>query len=251
MSRISKLLDELRTSLRKVQDVERLASRVAAGSANARDLVAIKNSLSEIPRMKKALSNSREPSLKAIEEGIADFSLLRELIEKGIVDNPSFSIREGGLIRPGFNPDVDSLRQISTKGKDFIAEMELREKKRTGISSLKIGFNKVFGYYIEVTKANLDLVPEDYARKQTLVGGERFTTPELKEYENKVIGSEEKLKGLEYEVFQQILDSVKKEADLLFEDRRLCRSGRFSRLSLCRCEEAQLRQAPGSGGMPS
>ncbi len=211
------LLDELRTSLRRVQDLERLAARVSSGSANARDLIAIKNSLSEIPRMKKALTNSREPSLKSITGEIADFSLLRDLIDQSIVDNPPFSVREGGIIKSGYSSDVDGLRQISTKGKDFIAEMEMREKKRTGISSLKIGYNKVFGYYIEVTKANLDLVPRDYARKQTLVGGERFTTPELKEYENKVVGSEEKLKNLEYEVFQQILESVRKEADLLLK----------------------------------
>ena len=112
---------------------------------------------------------------------------------------------------------MDALRNISTRGKDFIAEMELREKKRTGISSLKIGYNKIFGYYIEVTKTNLDMVPEDYIRKQTLVGGERFITPELKEYENKVLGSEEKLKNLEQEVFHQVLESVREESDQLLK----------------------------------
>jgi DNA mismatch repair protein MutS len=211
------LLDELRTSLRRVQDLERLASRVSSGSANARDLVAIKNSLAEIPKIKKALTNSRELSLKSIAGEIADFSLLRDLIDRSIVDSPPFSIREGGIIKAKYSPEVDSLREISTTGKDFIAEMELREKKRTGISSLKIGYNKVFGYYIEVTKANLELVPEDYARKQTLVNGERFTTPELKEYENRVLGSEEKLKNLEYDVFQGVLQSVGREADLLLK----------------------------------
>jgi DNA mismatch repair protein MutS len=211
------VLDELRMSLRKVQDLERLASRVVSGSANARDLVAVKNSLGEIPRIKKALTDSREPSLKSIGGDIADFSLLRNLIDRSVVDSPPFSIREGGIIKEKYSPEVDALRQISTTGKDFIAEMELREKKRTGISSLKIGYNKVFGYYIEVTKSNLELVPDDYARKQTLVNGERFTTQELKEYENKVLGSEEKLKNLEYEVFQGVLRSVQKETDLLLK----------------------------------
>jgi DNA mismatch repair protein MutS len=211
------LLDELRTSLRRVQDLERLSARVSSGNANARDLVAIKNTLSEIPKIKKALMNSREPSLKSMAEETADFSLLRDLIDRSIVDSPPFSIREGGIIKPKYSPEVDTLREISTKGKDFIAEMELREKKRTGISSLKVGYNKVFGYYIEVTKANLELVPDDYVRKQTLVNGERFTTAELKEYENKVIGSEEKLKNLEYDVFQTVLQSVGKEADLLLK----------------------------------
>ncbi len=211
------LLDELRTSLRKVQDLERLAARVSSGGANARDLVAIRNTLAEIPKIKNALLNSREPSLKSIAAETADFSLLRDLIDRSIVDSPPFSIREGGIIKAKYSPEVDALREVSTTGKDFIAEMELREKKRTGISSLKIGYNKVFGYYIEVTKANIELVPDDYARKQTLVNGERFTTPELKEYENRVIGSEEKLKNLEYEVFQGILASVGKEADLLIK----------------------------------
>ena len=209
------LLEELRTSLRKVQDLERLASRVSTGAANARDLIAIKISLAEIPRIKKSLHASKDRYLEDISSGIAEFSLLRELIEKGVVDSPPFSIREGGIIKAHYHGEVDSLREISSKGKDFIAEMEAREKKRTGISSLKVGYNRIFGYYIEVTKSNLDLVPADYVRKQTLVGSERFITPELKEYENKVLGSEEKLKNLEYEVFQRILDAVREQTDPL------------------------------------
>jgi DNA mismatch repair protein MutS len=209
------LLEDLRSSLRKVQDLERLSSRVSAGTANARDLVAVRNSLAHLPKIKKALSQSREHLLKSLAEDIADLSLLKELIEKSIVDDPPISVREGGLIRPKYHAGIDELRGIATTGKDFIAEMEQRERKRTGISSLKVGYNKVFGYYIEVTKSNLDMVPEDYVRKQTLVGGERFITPELKEYENKVLGSEERLKNLEYEVFGGILDAVKNEADLL------------------------------------
>ncbi|MEJ2696404.1 MAG: DNA mismatch repair protein MutS [Candidatus Sulfobium sp.] len=202
------LLEALRSSLRKVQDLERLSSRVTSGSANARDLAAIRNSLSELPGIKSALSSAREPGLKSLPEDIPDFSLLGDLIARSIADSPPFSVREGGIIKEKFHDEVDELRNISTRSRDFIAEMELREKKRTGISSLKIGYNRVFGYYIEVTKSNLDMVPDDYVRKQTLVGSERFTTPELKDYENKVLGAEERLKSLEYEVFRQVLESV-------------------------------------------
>lgn len=211
------LLEELRTALRKVQDLERLSLRVTTGLANARDLTAIKTSLSDIPRIKKALSASRQHHLKSMSEEIPDFTLLKDLLKKSIIDSPPFSIKDGGIIKEHYDSEVDSLREISTKGKDFIAELELREKKRTGIASLKIGYNKIFGYYIEVTRPNLDMVPEDYIRKQTLVGGERFITPELKEYENKVLGSEERLKNLEYEVFQQVLVSVREESDRLLK----------------------------------
>ena len=211
------LLETLRTSLRNIQDLERLASRVFSGTANARDMVAIKHSIASLPKIKKTLSASKEHYLKSLSDEISEFSLLRDLIGKAIVDSPPLSMRDGGIIRDGYHAEVDTLRNISTRGKDFIAEMELREKKRTGISSLKIGYNKIFGYYIEVTKSNLDIVPEDYIRKQTLVGGERFITPELKEYENKVLGSEEKLKNLEQEVFLQILSSVREESDQLLK----------------------------------
>jgi len=207
------LLETIRTCLRRVQDLERLAARVTTGKAHARDLVAIRTSLAELPKLRKALNTSREPNLKFLAEEIAELPLHRELIEKGIVDNPPLSIRDGGLIRGGYHREVDELRSISATGKDFIAEMEAREKKRTGISSLKVGYNRVFGYYIEVTKSNLEIVPEDYIRKQTLVGGERFITPELKEYETRVLGSEDKLKSLEYQVFNQILLSVKDASD--------------------------------------
>jgi DNA mismatch repair protein MutS len=207
------LLEELRTLMRKVQDLERLASRVSGGTANARDLVAIKNSLNSLPKIKKALSGSKQYSLKELSAEIAEFTLLRELIEKSIVDSPPPGIKDGGIIKDRFNAEIDSLREISIKGKHFIAEMEQREKKRTGISSLKIGYNRIFGYFIEVTKTNLDSVPEDYTRKQTLVGSERFITAELKEYESKVIGSEDRLKNLEYEVFRSVLESVKEESE--------------------------------------
>ena len=209
------LLEELRTSLRKVQDLERLSSKASSKSANARDLIAIKNSAACLPKIKKSLRSSKNPYLSVIAEEIAEFSTLRELIEKSIIDTPPISLRDGGIIKDGYNSDIDELRNISQKGKEFITELEQKEKQRTGISSMKVGYNRVFGYYIEVTKSNLHMVPDDYIRKQTLVGGERFTTPELKEYESKIIGSEERLKNLEYKIFQDILEDVRKESILL------------------------------------
>jgi len=209
------LLDELRTSLRKVQDIERLSSRVNSRTANARDLIAIKNSILTLPKIKKSLNSSRNPYLLIISEDISEFSEMRKEIEESIVDSPPMTLKEGGIIKDGYHSEIGELRNISRKGKNFITELELRERQRTGISSLKVGYNRVFGYYIEVTKSNLHMVPEDYIRKQTLVGGERFITPELKEYESKVLGSEERLKSLEYQVFQDILEEVRKRADLL------------------------------------
>ena len=209
------LLEELRTSLRKIQDLERLSSKVSSKSANPRDLVAIKNSLAYLPKVKKSLNTSNDLYLRSISEEIPEFSNLRELIDKSILDNPPINLREGGIIKNGYNNDVDELRKISIRGKDFISELELKERNRTGISSLKVGYNRIFGYYIEVTKTNLHMVPEDYIRKQTLVGGERFITPELKEYETKILGAEEKLKILEYHLFEEILDEVQKKSVLL------------------------------------
>ncbi len=210
------LLEELRTSLRNIHDIERLSSRIDARSANARDLIAIKNSISYLPKIKKSLSSSKNSYLYSIANEIFEFLDIKELIEKSIVDSPPSTIRDGGIIKDGFSKEVDELRNISRKGKDFIAELEVKEKEKTGISSLKIGYNKVFGYYIEVTKSNLHMVPNNYIRKQTLVGGERFITSELKEYETKVLSSEEKLKNIEYEIFQEILEQIRKETLLLY-----------------------------------
>ena len=209
------LLEGLRTSLRKVQDLERLSSRVNSKTANARDLVAIKTSILALPKIKKSMSSSRNSYLRIISEDIAVFSDISTLIEKSIIDSPPMTLKEGGIIKDSYHKEIDELRNISRTGKHFIAELELKEKKRTGISSMKVGYNRVFGYYIEVTKTNLHMVPDDYIRKQTLVGGERFITPELKEYESRVLGSEERLKNLEYQIFQDILDEVRKESNFL------------------------------------
>ena len=209
------LLEELRTSLRKIQDIERLSSRVLSKIANARDLISIKTSIANMPKIRKALKTSRNPYLSELSESIAEFPEIRELIVNSIVDTPPIGIRDGGIIKDKYNSDVDELRNTSRKGKDFLTELEHREKQKTGISSLKVSYNRVYGYYIEVTKTNLHMVPDHYIRKQTLVGGERFLTPELKEYESKILGSEERLKNLEYQLFQDILDVIQEDSALL------------------------------------
>ncbi len=206
------LIERLRSNLRRIQDIERLSNKIAVKNANPRDLIAVKNSISYLPQLKKALHSSQEPYLKSLGDEISEFSSVSSLIDSSIIENPPISIREGGIIKKGYNKEIDELRTISTSGKDFIAELEMKEKKKTGISSLKVGYNKIFGYYIEVTKTNLEQVPDYYIRKQTLVGGERFITPELKEYESKVLGAEEKLKSLEYEAFNEILEEIQKES---------------------------------------
>ncbi|MCE5194220.1 MAG: DNA mismatch repair protein MutS [Nitrospiraceae bacterium] len=209
------LIESLRNNFRKLQDIERLSNRIATRTANPRDLIAIKNSISQLPSIKKSLLSSKETHLKSMADEISEFSLLKSLIESGIIDDPPMNIKDGGIIKTGYKKDIDEIRKISTSGKDFIAELEMSERKKTGISSLKVGYNRIFGYYIEITKSNLDQVPDYYIRKQTLVNGERFITPELKEYETKVISAEEKLKNLEYQVFMEILDEAQKEAQSL------------------------------------
>ncbi|HMK50740.1 MAG TPA: DNA mismatch repair protein MutS, partial [Thermodesulfovibrionales bacterium] len=209
------MLESLRTSLRRIQDIERLISRVISKTASARDLIAIKNSLSYLPKIKKSLFSTKDPFLKSLSQDISESGSLRELIDKSIIDNPPVGLRDGGIIKDGYHAEVDELRNISKKGKGFIADLEQKERQRTGINSLKVGYNRIFGYYIEITKANLHMVPEQYIRKQTLVGGERYITPELKEYESKVLGSEERLKNLEYELYQDVLEAAQKDASAL------------------------------------
>jgi DNA mismatch repair protein MutS len=207
------LLESLRTSMRRIQDIERLVSRVVSKTANARDLIAIKNSLSYLPKIRKSLASSKDPFLKSLSHAISECPSLTELIEKSITENPPLGLRDGGIIRDGYHAEIDELRKISKKGKSFIADLEQKERQHTGINSLKIGYNRIFGYYIEITKANLHMVPEQYIRKQTLVGGERYITPELKEYESRVLGSEERLKNLEYEIFQDVLEAVRRDSE--------------------------------------
>ena len=196
----SNLLREVREILDQIFDIERLLSRLSLGTGNARDLVALKESLKMVPKIKEL----------AIEQ-IDTHDELVALIEKAICDEPPMTVREGAMIKAGFNVELDELRGISSEGKTFIHELQQREIKRTGISSLKVRYNRVFGYYIEISKTNLASVPEDYIRKQTLVNAERFITPELKEYEDKVLNAEDRIKNLEYELFYQVRMEVVKE----------------------------------------
>lgn len=199
---------ELKELLSSIYDLERLTARVAYGSLHARDLVALKNSLAVLPALKKLLSNNRTKLWLEISEAINCQEDLQILLENSIIENPPISIHEGGIIKQGYNPEVDRLRTASQDGKKWLADLETLEKKRTGIKSLKIGFNKVFGYYIEVTRSNLNLIPEDYIRKQTLANAERFITPELKELEEKILGAEDRLVQLEYQLFIELREQV-------------------------------------------
>lgn len=198
---------ELADLLNEIQDLERLVSRLVYGSGNARDLVALRSSLAQIPKI-KALLTKEQSVLSSYGERLDELAGLTDLISRAIVDNPPITVRDGGLIRPGFNAELDELRQINKDGKSWIAALEAEERQRTGIKSLKVGYNKVFGYYIEVTKANLDLVPENYERKQTLANAERYITPELKSKEAMILGAEERITELEYELFSEVRNRV-------------------------------------------
>jgi DNA mismatch repair protein MutS len=206
---------QLRESLRGIQDIERLASRIFLGHANARDLVGLKNSLQTLPILKANLQPFDASIIRESESGIENFDDLFQLLESSIVDNPPLTIKEGGIIKPNYDKELDALREIGKEGKGWILQLEAEERKKTGISSLKVRYNQVFGYYIEVTKSNLHLVPEHYIRKQTLVNAERFITPELKEFETKVLGAEEAICQLEYRLFEEIRKRVSGETSRL------------------------------------
>jgi DNA mismatch repair protein MutS len=202
--RSSDLRRPLEKLLSEMQDVERLISRVALEKATPRDLVALRNSLTLLPDVKTVLDTCSSECLKKIGGRIERFDDSCELISRAIVDPPPIHAQDGGVIKPGYNPEVDRLRELATSGKTMIARIEADEKVRTGISSLKIGYNSVFGYYIEVSKPNLHLVPDSYIRKQTLVNAERYVTQELKELETSVTEAEERLKTTEYDIFRNV-----------------------------------------------
>ena len=223
-------LDAFRQQLANVRDLERTLGRLSSGSGNARDLVALRTALEQIPTLKQTLAtvgrDSVEPTLSEsrfdlgstesrstsliseLDSQISESPDLVELISRAIVDEPPLPIKEGGMIRDGFDTNLDELRNATRGGKDWIAKLQADEIERTGISSLKVRFNSVFGYYIEVTKSNLDKVPPHYHRKQTVANGERFITPELKEMEGKILGAEERSVKLEYELFQRVREEV-------------------------------------------
>jgi DNA mismatch repair protein MutS len=212
--------EEIREQLNGIYDIERLNGRVSLGRANARDLIALKMSILRLPAVKTRLTDSTSELLSDISSSIDTLQDIAEIIDKAICDDPPISLKEGGLIREGYNPELDDLISITRNGKAWIADLALTEKERTGISTLKIGYNKVFGYYIEISKANLQLVPPDYIRKQTLVNGERYITESLKEYEEKVLGAEEKKIELEYEIFEQVRGNVAIESQRIKETAR-------------------------------
>ncbi|WP_243291845.1 DNA mismatch repair protein MutS [Bacillus sp. FJAT-47783] len=202
--------EELRELLKEVYDLERLAGRVAFGSANARDLIQLKKSLQKVPEMIRIISSFDNDYSKQIGEEMDTCADLSNLLEEALLEHPPLSVKEGNIIRDGYNEKLDQYRDASQNGKRWIAELEQQERLETGIKSLKVGFNKVFGYYIEVTKANLHLLPEGrYERKQTLANAERYVTPELKEKEALILEAEEKSVELEYELFVQIREQVK------------------------------------------
>lgn len=211
------LMSKLRESLRSVRDLERLSSRLAQGSGTARDLQALGFSLTQIPAIEAdLLVLERESALfTPIRESLGDFGALVTLLEGALVDEPPATVKEGGMIRDGYSPELDELRLASREGKAWLAEMEARERAATGIESLKIRFNNVFGYYIEVTKANLAKVPEHYTRKQTLANAERYVTEELKKMEGTILGADERSRQLEYEEFCVLRDEVRQFLDLI------------------------------------
>lgn len=207
------LRDDLAAQLKKIADLERLNGRIGMASAGARDLKSLLDSLIHLPPLLELLAPMRSALLVSLGRAIDPLTDICELVTGGIAENPPFSLREGGIIAAGYNAELDELRAISSEGKGFIARMEAKERIRTGISTLKIRYNRVFGYSIEITKSNLSAVPADYIRRQTLANAERFITEELKNYEEKVLGAEERICDLEYALFQEIREQVAGHSD--------------------------------------
>ncbi|MCQ2547870.1 MAG: DNA mismatch repair protein MutS [Clostridia bacterium] len=213
---VSDLYDEslirnnLRESLKAVYDFQRLAGRIACGRANGKDLIALKSSIAVLPDIKDDLDCFNSKLLRKLHDNIHDLHNIYDLIDRAIVEDPPFTIKEGGVIKEGYSQELDDIKLSIRDSKQWIANLESIEKEKTGIKNLKVGFNKVFGYYIEVSKSQVDQVPDTYIRKQTLVNGERFITPELKEKESVVLNAESKINNLEYEIFSQIRDEIEK-----------------------------------------
>ncbi len=212
-----KLLDELK----EIGDLERLISKVCTGRANPREVVSLKSSLKKIPAVKEQLTGIEGKTLINLRDSLSSLDKLVSKIETAIIDSPPLNINDGGIIKNAFSPELDDLRDISLHGKDWIAKLQRSERERTGISTLKVNFNKVFGYYIEVSHANKEKVPDNYIRKQTLVNSERFITPELKDYEDKILNAEEKIYELESQLFNEIRLTVAAEAEPIQQNARL------------------------------
>jgi DNA mismatch repair protein MutS len=200
--------ESLVQELKGVSDLERLVGRVSCGAANPRDLASLKGSLQRLPAIHNALEGARSAYLQELQPAVSSMEELVALIERSIVPDPPPNLREGGVIREGYHQELDSLRKLLKEGKGWILRLESEERRRTGIKSLKVGYTSVFGYYLEVSKANLHLVPQDYIRKQTLANAERFITPELKSMEARVISAQERLIALEQEIFALLKSEV-------------------------------------------
>ncbi|MHA1135832.1 MAG: DNA mismatch repair protein MutS [Candidatus Thorarchaeota archaeon] len=206
---------DISNSFRDLGDLERITSRIVFGSAGARDLLALRISIGKLPTVKETLKSCKSDIIVNSVKSIDPLSVLHEILQTAIVDEPPVSVREGGMIRQGFNKDLDSLKESISTDKKWIASLQASERRRTGIKSLKVGFNKVHGYYIEVTKSNMSQVPEEYQRKQTLANAERYITPELKEKESTVLAGEEKINKLEYEIYETLRQQVSGSAGIL------------------------------------
>ncbi|MGY5872585.1 MAG: DNA mismatch repair protein MutS [Candidatus Thorarchaeota archaeon] len=206
---------DISNSFRDLGDLERITSRIVFGSAGARDLLALRISIGKLPTVKETLKSCKSEILSSSVKSIDPLTVLHEILETAIVDDPPVSVREGGMIRQGFNKDLDSLKESISTDKKWIASLQASERRRTGIKSLKVGFNKVHGYYIEVTKSNMSQVPDEYQRKQTLANAERYITPELKEKESTVLAGEERINKLEYEIYETLRQQVSGSAGVL------------------------------------
>ena len=211
---------KFREALKAIQDLERLVARAALGSAGPRDLVGLKQSIAVVPKVRLILEACEAPLTQSLLSSLDDLIDVREDVDRCLLDEPGALVREGGYIRDGLDTELDDLRRISRSGKQIIAELEEQERRRTGINSLKVRFNRVFGYYIEISKSNLHAVPPDYHRKQTIAGGERFITPALKEYEEKIVGADERILEREMELFELLRGRVAAEAGRIQETAR-------------------------------
>ena len=208
--------EELCEYLNPIYDLERLITRVTYRTANPRDLIAFKNSIGMLPPIKTLLEDFDTELLKELQTDMDPLEELYQLIDASIMEEPPISVREGGLIKDGYNENVDKYRHAKTEGKTWLAELEAKEREKTGIKNLKIKFNKVFGYYLEVTNSYRDLVPDYFTRKQTLANAERYITPELKELEDMILGAEDKLINLEYDLFCEVRNRIAAEVVRIF-----------------------------------
>ena len=207
--------DDICELLKKVYDIERLAGKISYGTANARDLISLKNSVSQLPALKEVLSDSKSEMLRNLYEGLDTLQDVYKLIDSAIVEDPPMSVKDGGIIKKGYNEVIDELIDATTNGKRWLIDLENKEKQETGIKNLKIGYNKIFGYYIEVSKSFVKMAPERYIRKQTLTTGERYITEELKNLENQIIGAQEKVVVLEYDAFAKVRSEIEESAKRL------------------------------------